>query len=228
MKHLNIVLLGATGSIGTQTLDVIRMHADRLSLVAIAVGRRVEEAVSIANEFGCSHLAIGDETCKDATALSQLPETVHVGFGAQAVDDLVELEDVDVVVNALSGAAGLRASYGTLACGRTLALANKESLVVGGDLIMPLSTHETLLPVDSEHSAIYQCYLGESPEEARRIWLTCSGGPFRGYSRDQLASVTRDQALAHPTWNMGPKITIDSAPLMNKGLEVIEACRLFD
>ena len=228
MSRIRLVLLGATGSIGTQTLDVARMHPDKVEIVALAAGRRVDELVGYAREFGVKYLAFGDESVKDAPALAQLDEDVRVGFGPEAVAQLTQLDEVDVVLNALSGEAGMRASYDTLKAGRTLALANKESLVVGGDLIMPLATHETLLPVDSEHSAIYQCYLGEYPAEARRIWLTCSGGPFRGYTRAQLSQVTVDDALAHPTWNMGPKITIDSASLMNKGLEVIEAHHLFD
>lgn len=227
MDTTRLVILGATGSIGTQTLDVARMHSDKIEVVALAAGRRVDDAVRYAIEFGCKHLAFGDEGVRDAPALAQLDDGVSVGFGPAAVAALTQLDDVDVVLNALSGEAGMRASYDTLRAGRTLALANKESLVVGGDLIMPLATHETLLPVDSEHSAIYQCYLGEFPREARRIWLTCSGGPFRGMTRTQLAEVTAAQALAHPTWNMGPKITIDSATLMNKGLEVIEAQHLF-
>ena len=225
MTRTRIALLGATGSIGTQTLDVCRMHSDELEVVALAAGTRVAELVTSALEFGVKHVALADESTRDATELSQLGSDVTVGFGAQAVADLVQLDDV--VLNALSGEAGMRASYDTLKAGRILALANKESLVVGGDLIMPLATHETLLPVDSEHSAIYQCYLGEYAREARRIWLTCSGGPFKGYTREQLAKVTSAQALAHPTWNMGPKITIDSATLANKGLEVIEAMHLF-
>ena len=228
MDTMRLVILGATGSIGTQALDVARMHADKVEVVALAAGRRVDEAVAFAREFGCKHLAFGDESVRGATALAQLDPDVHVGFGPAAVAALTQLDDVDIVLNALSGEAGMRASYDTLKAGRVLALANKESLVVGGDLIMPLATHETLLPVDSEHSAIYQCYLGEYPSEARRIWLTCSGGPFRGMPREQLSQVTAAQALAHPTWNMGPKITIDSATLMNKGLEVIEAQHLFD
>ena len=228
MGKMRLVILGATGSIGTQALDVVRMHPDKLEVVALAAGRRVDEMVRYAQEFGCKHLAFGDETVRDAPALAQLDADVHVGFGAAAVVALTQLDDVDIVLNALSGEAGMRASYDTLKAGRILALANKESLVVGGDLIMPLATNETLLPVDSEHSAIYQCYLGEFPHEARRIWLTCSGGPFRGMTRGELSQVTAAQALAHPTWNMGPKITIDSATLMNKGLEVIEAQHLFD
>lgn len=228
MGKMRLVILGATGSIGTQALDVVRMHPDKLEVVALAAGRRVDEMVRYAQEFGCKHLAFGDETVRDAPALAQLDADVHVGFDAAAVAALTQLDDVDIVLNALSGEAGMRASYDTLKAGRILALANKESLVVGGDLIMPLATNETLLPVDSEHSAIYQCYLGEFPHEARRIWLTCSGGPFRGMTRGELSQVTAAQALAHPTWNMGPKITIDSATLMNKGLEVIEAQHLFD
>lgn len=228
MSKMRLVILGATGSIGTQTLDVVRMHPDKLEVVALAAGRRVDEMVRYAQEFGCKHLAFGDEAVRDAPALAQLDDDVSVGFGAAAVAALTQLDDIDIVLNALSGEAGMRASYDTLKAGRILALANKESLVVGGDLIMPLATHDTLLPVDSEHSAIYQCYLGEFANEARRIWLTCSGGPFRGMTRDELSQVTAAQALAHPTWNMGPKITIDSATLMNKGLEVIEAQHLFD
>lgn len=227
MKPLRLALLGATGSIGKQTLDVVRMHPQEIQLVAIAAGSRVKELVACAQEFGVKHIAFGNPEVKNANDLNLLSDDVELSFGLDAVTKLVELEDVDIVLNALSGAAGLRASYETLRLGKKLALANKESLVVGGDLIMPLATHETMLPVDSEHSAIYQCYLGEYSKEARKIWLTASGGPFRGYTRGRLAQVTAQQALAHPTWNMGPKITIDSATLMNKGLEVIEAHHLF-
>ena len=227
MDTMRLAILGATGSIGTQALDVARRHPDKVEVVALAAGRRVDDAVRYAREFGCKHLVLGDESVRGANALTQLDDDVTVDFGPAAVAGLTQLDDIDIVLNALSGEAGMRASYDTLRAGRTLALANKESLVVGGDLIMPLATHETLLPVDSEHSAIYQCYLGEYPDEARRIWLTCSGGPFRGMTRHELSQVTAAQALAHPTWNMGPKITIDSATLMNKGLEVIEAQHLF-
>ncbi len=225
---LKLAILGCTGSIGTQALQVARMHPEEVQVVALAAGTRVEQAVAAAAEFGAGHLAFGSEAVRCATALTQLPEGCQVTFGAAAVDALVELPEVDMVLNALSGAAGLRASYNTLAAGKKLALANKESLVVGGELIMPLATPETLLPVDSEHSAIYQCLIGENAKEAKRIWLTASGGPFRNYTPAQLKTVTAAEALAHPTWNMGPKITIDSATLMNKGLEVIEAKHLFN
>lgn len=148
--------------------------------------------------------------------------------GPEAVVDLCRLPEVDLVVNALVGAAGLRASYEALRAGKVLALANKESLVVGGDLIMPLAKEPgVLMPIDSEHGAIYQCLLGEDPKEVSKLWVTASGGPFRGKRRADLEGVTPAQALAHPTWHMGAKITIDSSTLMNKGLEVIEAHHLF-
>lgn len=208
-RHLmskKVIVLGSTGSIGTQTLDVARQHLDKLSVVGLSCGRRVAEMEQQAAQFGIKDTAVGVE------------ESLR----------LIESVDADIVVNALVGAAGLRASYQTLKAGKTLALANKESLVVGGDLIMPLAERSgQLMPIDSEHGAIYQCLLGEDAREVRRLWVTASGGPFRGWTRDELCSVTKERALAHPTWNMGPKITIDSSTLMNKGLEVIEAHHLF-
>ena len=217
--HRNIVVLGSTGSIGTQTLDVVRQHPDRLSIVGLAVNSSLEKLQQQAREFNVPNLAMGASSNEAATA--------GIPCGQEAVLDLCRLPEADLVVNALVGAAGLRASYETLRAGKVLALANKESLVVGGDLLIPMSTHETLLPIDSEHGAIYQCLLGENPAEVRRLWVTASGGPFRGKTRADLAQVTVEQALAHPTWRMGSKITIDSATLMNKGLEVIEAHHLF-
>lgn len=225
---VRVAVLGASGSIGTQALDVARRNPGRVRVTALAVHSSIDLLVNAACEFGAVAVAVGDAKLAGDPRLADLPSGCEVGFGPDAVRDLAVRDDVDTVLNALMGAAGLEASYTALAAGKVLALANKESLVVGGDLIMPLATHETLLPVDSEHSAIYQCYLGEFPQEAHRIWLTASGGPFRGMTRGQLAQVTRDDALAHPTWNMGPKITIDSATLMNKGLEAIEAHHLFD
>ena len=234
-----IAILGSTGSIGTQTLDVARRHPDKVKVVALAAGRRASEALAQAQEFGVRYIAFGQEPSN-----VEVPAGVEVAVGAQAVADLVKLPEVDVVVNALVGAAGLRASYETLRAGKVLALANKESLVVGGDLIMPLAAQVdeqrraaglapahgpagALMPIDSEHGAIYQCLIGESAREVARLWVTASGGPFRGRSRAELSDITAAQALAHPTWNMGPKITIDSSTLMNKGLEVIEAHHLF-
>ncbi|MEF9841047.1 MAG: 1-deoxy-D-xylulose-5-phosphate reductoisomerase [Raoultibacter sp.] len=232
-----IVVLGSTGSIGTQTLEVVRRHADRLEIVGLAVNSQVDVLMAQAHEFKVAAVAVGDARQADNPRYAQLAALAHkphsshgdvsIGFGQDAVVDLVHLERVDIVVNALVGAAGLRASYETLAAGKVLALANKESLVVGGDLLMPLATHETLLPIDSEHGAIYQCLLGEDAREVSCLWVTASGGPFRGKGRDELQKITPAAALAHPTWNMGPKISIDSSTLMNKGLEVIEAHHLF-
>lgn len=251
-KRRRIAVLGSTGSIGTQTLDVVRRHPDKLEIVALTCGTRAEELLAQARAFGVCHLALGDERLASAPVSGELCSYVEaashtegtIGFGAQAVADLVQLPEVDVVVNALVGEAGLRASYETLAAGKVLALANKESLVVGGDLIMPLAAQVdaarrergdapsfgpagALMPIDSEHGAIYQCLIGESEREVARLWVTASGGPFRGRTRDELLRVTAADALKHPTWNMGAKITIDSSTLMNKGLEVIEAHHLF-
>lgn len=227
-----IAVLGSTGSIGVQTLDVARRHPDKVEVVALAAGTRASKLLEQAREFGVRHLALGDESQAATPVADQLREQAKeggsIGFGAEAVAALVGLDGVDAVVNALVGAAGLRASYDTLRRGRVLALANKESLVVGGDIIMPLAKRTgMLMPIDSEHGAIYQCLIGEDPAEVSRLWVTASGGPFRGRTRGELARVTPAEALAHPNWNMGAKISIDSSTLMNKGLEVIEAHHLF-
>ncbi len=225
-EKLRIAVLGSTGSIGSQTLDVARRHADRIDVVAVAVYSRVEDMLEQMREFDVSHAVIGNEDLR-ATWGDVGRDGVDIAYGSKALIDLCLLPEVDLVVNSLVGAAGLEASYATLRAGKKLALANKESLVVGGDLLMPLSTHETLLPIDSEHGAIYQCLLGENPLEVVKLWVTASGGPFRGKKIDDLRHITPEQALAHPTWNMGRKISIDSSTLMNKGLEVIEAHHLF-
>ena len=226
-----IAVLGSSGSIGTQTLDVCRQHADKLKVTALAVGGRASVLAAQAKEFGVKNCAIGRD---DLAGSADAPEGCRFGF--QAVLDLIQADDVDVVVNSLVGAAGLRVSYETLRSGKVLALANKESLVVGGDLIMPMAAQldaraghvGALMPIDSEHGAIYQCLLGENPKEVAKLWVTASGGPFRGKTAADLKDVTPAQALAHPTWNMGAKISIDSSTLMNKGLEVIEAHHLFN
>ncbi|MBF0911329.1 MAG: 1-deoxy-D-xylulose-5-phosphate reductoisomerase, partial [Atopobiaceae bacterium] len=168
------------------------------------------------------------ESCKDSNTLMYLPNGCKVSFGAEAVRSLAELGDVDCVVNAVVGEAGIYAGFSALKAGKVLAYANKESIVVGGDLLMPLVQPGQLIPVDSEHSAIFQCLIGENPQDIRKIWLTCSGGPFFGYTRSELQNITVQDALSHPTWKMGAKITIDCATLMNKGLEVIEAHHLFN
>lgn len=238
-KKRRIVVLGSTGSIGVQTLDVVRRHPDKLEIIGLAAGTRAKELLAQAQEFKVAHLALGARNNISAEVLEGLSEQVErasrsevsggsFSQGPDGVVDLCKIPEADLVVNALVGAAGLRASYETLKAGKVLALANKESLVVGGDLIMPLAQNPgDLMPIDSEHGAIYQCLLGENPKEVSKLWVTASGGPFRGKKRTDLERITPAQALHHPTWNMGAKITIDSSTLMNKGLEVIEAHHLF-
>jgi len=220
-----VVVLGSTGSIGRQTLEVAAANPDKVSIVALAAHSNVELLGRQARAHGVKAVALSDAAAA-ARAATMLPD-LEVLSGPDAVAGLAEHPDADIVLNALVGAAGLRATVTALKAGKQLALANKESLVTGGELVTSLVAPGQLLPVDSEHSAIFQCYLGESTEDVARIWLTASGGPFRGRTREDLRSVTAEQALAHPTWAMGPKITIDSATLMNKGLEVIEAHHLF-
>ena len=226
-RPLRLALLGCTGSIGTQTLDVCRRNPDKVRLTAIAANTSAREVVSIAREFGCAHVALADEGQRDAAALAELPQGCELGFGHDSVTRLASLPDVDCVLVAVVGQAGIWASAEALRAGKVWAPANKEALVAGGELLMPMARPGSVLPVDSEHSAIFQCLVGERRDDVARIWLTCSGGPFFGRSRAELERVTAEQALAHPTWSMGPKITVDSATLMNKGLEVIEAHHLF-
>ncbi|MEE1210224.1 MAG: 1-deoxy-D-xylulose-5-phosphate reductoisomerase, partial [Parafannyhessea umbonata] len=223
-----VAVLGASGSIGTQTLDVCRKHADRLRVVAVAVNDSVAFAVKAAREFGCAHVVIANEAHRHDPALAELPASCEVSFGQEGLMRIASAEDVDSVVDAVVGFAGIYAGYAALKAGKALMYANKESLVVGGDLLMPLARPGRLIPVDSEHSAIYQCLVGEHRSDVHRIWLTCSGGPFYGMGREELSHVSAAMALKHPTWAMGAKITIDSATLMNKGLEVLEAHHLFD
>ena len=222
---LRIAILGATGSIGTQALEVCRKHAHRLQVVALSAARSADELIELAQEFGGKHLALADENQRTAAAVNQLGSDVQLGFGNQAVADLTTLDEVDLVLVSVVGAAGILPTYTALINNKTVALANKEALVCAGELLMPLVKPGKLIPVDSEHSAIFQCLLGT--QQVSRIWLTCSGGPFYGKSVAELRNVTADQALKHPNWKMGPKITIDSATLMNKGLEILEAHHLF-
>ncbi len=224
-EPLNVVILGSTGSIGRQTVDVAQRNPERVRVVALAAGSSAEELAAQARALGVSRVALADTDA--ATRAREMLPGVEVADGAAAVAELASLPEADVVVNALVGSAGLRATIRTLAAGKRLALANKESLVVGGSLVTALADPGQLIPVDSEHSAIFQCLEGEPSEAVSRILLTASGGPFRGRTRDELATITPSQALAHPTWAMGPKISIDSSTLMNKGLEVIEAHHLF-
>lgn len=222
-----VCVLGSTGSIGTQTLDVARRHPEFVKIVALSANTQAELLLEQARELSVEHAVLANVEIAEAwrARFAEIGATLHAG--SEAIVELCNLPEVDMVVNSLVGAAGMQASYATLVAGKQLALANKESLVVGGDVLMPLSTHETLLPIDSEHGAIYQCLLGEDPAEVTRLWVTASGGPFRGKKAADLQNITVEQALSHPTWNMGRKISIDSSTLMNKGLEVIEAHHLF-
>lgn len=222
-----VCVLGSTGSIGTQTLDVARRHPEFVKIVALSANTQAELLLEQAREFSVEHAVLANVEIAEAwrARFAEIGAALHAG--PEAIVELCNLPEVDMVVNSLVGAAGMQASYATLVAGKQLALANKESLVVGGDVLMPLSTHETLLPIDSEHGAIYQCLLGEDPAEVTRLWVTASGGPFRGKKAADLQNITVEQALSHPTWNMGRKISIDSSTLMNKGLEVIEAHHLF-
>ena len=225
-----ISILGSTGSIGTQALDVIRRNPDRLRVVGLAAGANHDLLIGQIREFTPPLVAIADETA--AARLTQRLGTmrgVEILSGPGATETLARESDADMVLNAMVGAIGLGPSLAALQSGKILALANKESLVVGGELIMDLVKGEPdrLVPVDSEHSALAQCLRGGAREEVARLVLTASGGPFRGRTTDQLADVTVEQALAHPTWDMGPVVTINSATLVNKGLELIEAHLLF-
>ena len=228
MGITRVAILGCTGSIGTQALDVCRQHSDKLQVRVLSAHSRIADLIYHARSSGAASVVVTDSSRRDDAALADCPRGLEVLFGMDAAIERCLADDVDIVLNSIVGAAGLSATYRLLRAGKKVALANKESLVVGGDLIMPLAHDGLLLPVDSEHSAIAQCFLGENPREACKIWLTCSGGPFFGRSLDELSQVTVEDALAHPTWSMGAKITIDSATLMNKGLERIEAMHLFD
>lgn len=224
----NVAILGCTGSIGTQALDVCRQHSDKLRVVALSAHSHTKELVAFAREFSVPRVAVTSFDHVADPFLSELPAGCELLMGESGAIEASLGDDVDIVLVSIVGAAGLRASYEVLKSGKRLALANKESLVVGGDLLMPMAQPDQLLPVDSEHAAIHQCLRGESIKEAHKIWLTCSGGPFFGRGAQSLETVRPKDALAHPTWNMGAKITIDSATLMNKGLERIEAMHLFD
>ncbi|MFM7685543.1 MAG: hypothetical protein ACKPDI_06415 [Actinomycetota bacterium] len=224
MSPVRVAVAGSSGSIGTQTLDVVRAEAGRYEVVALGVGSSVDVLVEQALEFRPAVVAVADPT-RRAEVASALPF-------AEVVADFTDLvAPADVVVNAVVGFAGLPVTLGTLAAGKRLALANKESLIAAGPVVQPLRTTPgaELVPVDSEHCAVHQCLRSSAhaEREVARIVLTASGGPFRGRTLEDLADVGVEQALAHPTWKMGPKITIDSSTLMNKGLEVIEAHELF-
>lgn len=227
MKRLAI--LGSTGSIGTQTLDVIRQHPDRFEAYALTANNSVDKLIEQAREYRPEVVVIANEAHyeKLQEALADLP--VKVFAGAQALCEVVQMDAVDTVVTAMVGFAGLRPTVAAIKAHKTIALANKETLVVAGQLMtdLALQNRAAILPVDSEHSAIFQSLVGEDSNDIAKILLTASGGPFRKFTAEQLRSVTCSQALQHPNWQMGAKITIDSATMMNKGFEVIEARWLF-
>jgi 1-deoxy-D-xylulose-5-phosphate reductoisomerase len=228
MRALSI--LGSTGSIGTQALEVVRRNPDRFRVVGLGAASSHELLVGQVREFMPPVVAIADEDAAiELKAQVAGLRGVDVLSGPEAMERLAREVEADMVLNAMVGAVGLAPSLAALQSGKMLALANKESLVVGGDLVMDLvkGEPERLIPVDSEHSALAQCLRGERRDDLKRVIITASGGPFRGWTRAELAKASVKEALAHPTWHMGPKITIDSATLMNKGLEVIEAHYLF-
>ena len=221
-----ILILGSTGSIGTQALDVVE-GSDELEVVGLAAGRSWEALIEQAGAHGVTRLALADESA--AARASEAWTRGEVLAGAEGLVELITDTDCDLVLNALVGSAGLGPTVAALGEGIDLALANKESLVVGGELVMALAeaTGASVIPVDSEHSALHQLVAGERPGHVERLVLTASGGPFRGRGAAELADVTAAEALAHPTWDMGGRITVDSATLMNKGFELIEAHHLF-
>lgn len=225
-----IAILGSTGSIGTQALEVIQAYPEFFDLQVITAGKNADLLIEQALKFKPNTVVITDETQFEKVKDALFNEDVHVYTGTEALCQVVESNEVDTVLTALVGYAGLKPTLRAIEAKKTIALANKETLVVAGELVTRLAREHgvNIYPVDSEHSAIFQCLVGEFHNKIEKIYLTASGGPFRGWSMEQLQTVKREQALKHPNWTMGAKITIDSASLMNKGLEVIEAKWLFN
>ena len=224
-----LCILGSTGSIGTQTLDVIRAYPERYSVYALCAHRSIDKLVEQALEFHPEVVCIADESLYEPLKERLSSLNCKVWAGAQAIAEVVTMPSIDIVVAAMVGYAGLQPTIEAIKAGKTIALANKETLVVAGEIIcdLALKHHTPILPVDSEHSAIFQSLVGEDRSEIEKILLTASGGPFRTFTLEQMKTVTAADALKHPNWDMGAKITIDSASMMNKGFEVIEAKWLF-
>uniref|UniRef100_UPI004029782C 1-deoxy-D-xylulose-5-phosphate reductoisomerase n=2 Tax=Candidatus Limisoma sp. TaxID=3076476 RepID=UPI004029782C len=225
----NIAILGSTGSIGTQTLDVISEYPDRLYPSLLTANRNVDLLIEQALKFKPRRVVIAQSDCYTKLRDTLAGEPIEVMCGQQAIADAAAADDVDIVVTAMVGYSGLAPTISAIKAGKTIALANKETLVVAGELITRLVKQygSRLVPVDSEHSAIFQCLVGEDPESVDKLILTASGGPFRTRPKEELYGVTRADALNHPNWSMGAKVTIDSASMMNKGFEMIEARWLF-
>lgn len=229
MSKRKLAILGSTGSIGTQTLEVVELYPDHFSITVLSAGKNADLLIQQALKFKPAAVILCDQTAFEKVKQELAGKGIEVLFGEDALVDAMKRDDIDIVLTAVVGAAGLRPTVAAIESGKDIALANKETLVVAGELITSLvEKHQVkLLPVDSEHSAIFQCLAGEEANPIEKIILTASGGPFRGKTLNDLLQVTKAQALKHPNWTMGAKITIDSASLMNKGLEVIEAKWLF-
>ena len=225
-----IAILGSTGSIGTQALEVIEAYPDYFDLQVITAGKNADLLIEQALKYKPNTVVITEERLYDKVKTALIDEDVHVYAGSESLCQVVESNEVHTVLTALVGYAGLKPTLRAIEAKKTIALANKETLVVAGELVTRLAKENgvNIYPVDSEHSAIFQCLVGEFENKIEKIYLTASGGPFRGWSLEQLKDVKKEQALKHPNWTMGAKITIDSASLMNKGLEVIEAKWLFN
>jgi 1-deoxy-D-xylulose-5-phosphate reductoisomerase len=232
-QRKRVVLLGATGSIGESTLRVLRAHPDKLELVGVAAHRDAEKFFQICREFGVRHAALGDaaaaRAARGSAAFAALPAGARLVAGEAGLVELATLPEADIVLVAVVGTAGLAPALAALAAGKDLALASKEILVLAGEFVMAAArvSGARILPVDSEHNAVFQCLAGHAASDVRRVTLTASGGAFRDWPAERLAHATPSDALKHPNWAMGPKITVDSATLANKGLELIEARWLF-
>jgi 1-deoxy-D-xylulose-5-phosphate reductoisomerase len=231
VKQKNIVILGSTGSIGKQTLEIIREHPEQFNVLALTCNKRCELLARQVEEFQPDYALVCDENKAQEfnEKSSESQSSAEILEGPDHLSELAQLSEADIILNAVVGFAGFESTVKALKSDKVVALANKESLVVGGALIQDIldEGRGTLIPVDSEHSAIFQCLAGEDDESIEQLIITASGGPFRTWSREEMQSITVEQALNHPNWSMGPKITIDSATMMNKGLEVIEAHWLF-
>ncbi|OYD43412.1 1-deoxy-D-xylulose-5-phosphate reductoisomerase [Sphingobacterium cellulitidis] len=229
MSKRKLAILGSTGSIGTQTLEVVELYPDHFSITVLSAGKNADLLIQQALKFKPAAVILCDQAAYEKVKQELAGKGIEVLFGEDALVESMKRDDIDIVLTAVVGAAGLRPTVAAIESGKDIALANKETLVVAGELITSLvEKHQVkLLPVDSEHSAIFQCLAGEEANPIEKIILTASGGPFRGKTLNDLLQVTKAQALKHPNWTMGAKITIDSASLMNKGLEVIEAKWLF-
>ena len=229
MKKRRIAILGSTGSIGRQALDVIRQHRDLFEVELLTANSSWELLVQQAIEFEANNVVICNEEKYKSTADALEPHYIKVFSGMRSVCDLVQSDNIDIVLTSMVGFSGLESTVAAVKAGKTIALANKETLVAAGEIVMELAKehHAGILPVDSEHSAIFQCLMGSAGADIEKIHLTASGGPFRSWAKEDIAAATLEQALKHPNWSMGSKITIDSATMMNKGLEIIEARWLF-